>query len=270
MSIDFWTQDEAAQNQISQEYFGESSCCQAAVLTAFKILGVEWDKNHVKSKLNINYRACNCAWYDLHENCDIHIKNHLIGRSTAGISPLKLDDNYIFTFTNKYIDAIENVSNEQLTCKFVPHDCIDKNNLFQYINTLKNNIVPVLILNTQIYNAGPYDDHTCTPDYWHSQTIFKSDNEGVYLTNPIEKISYDELYNMLFSDSIIKIKKNEVLHHCKKLSCDEIKTIKWPNKNWEKMNVTQQLLDVYKKNDDKGHISIPYSGKAGVLLIWKN
>ena len=41
MSIDFWTQDEAAQNQISQEYFGESSCCQAAVLTAFKILGVK-------------------------------------------------------------------------------------------------------------------------------------------------------------------------------------------------------------------------------------
>lgn len=146
-------------------------------------------------------------------------------------------------------------------------------------------MVASLTLNCQNEPLNLYEDYTFVPDAWHSQTIFKTDEENVYLTNPIQKMSYDLLRTLLFSESIIKIQKKEVWHHCKNMSESEIHSIEWPNEAWREMKVTEQILDVIKQGEEymldavkqgkdevkelSGHMSIPYAGKAGVWILWK-
>ena len=59
----------------------------------------------------------------------------------------------------------------------------------------------VATINTQIMYGA---------DYWHHQMAYGVDSQGVYLTNPVERLSFDELRRGLESDSHLLIQSADV------------------------------------------------------------
>ena len=59
----------------------------------------------------------------------------------------------------------------------------------------------VATINTQIMYGA---------DYWHHQMIHGVDGRGVYMTNPVERLGFDELRQGLESDSALLVQNSDV------------------------------------------------------------
>ncbi len=274
-SQQFWSEEEARDKQIPQNYLGESSCGVASILSAFRVMNIEFSKDEVKNLFKFNKRSCSCKWYNLEESCNVDIKKHLIGRSKAGISSKEIDENGNFVLTQEYKDIIRTASKNKADCVFYPWDKIARVGFHKFvIPKMANQMIPIVTLNLQKKKLESHHDFMDVPDYWHSQMIFKIEDNNVFLTNPIKSLPINTLMSLLCSESVLLVQKQEVVHHCRNMTKEEICNIKWPDKVWEEMKVTEQILETIEEFNGTneyphGHVKIPTYGKGGITFIYK-
>ncbi|CAE8621577.1 unnamed protein product [Polarella glacialis] len=102
-------------------------------------------------------------------------------------------------------------------------------------------------------------------DYWHHQMIYGVSAEGVFVTNGIEVLGFDEIRKGLESPSILEVRAQDVLHCCPfdAEACDKL------GAEWEKLAVSQQLLDLRSSGGSSDFVHVPAAYKSGITIFAK-
>jgi len=79
------------------------------------------------------------------------------------------------------------------------------------------------------------------PDSWHHQMIFGISEAGVFLCNPIECVTYDELLPQLCSPSELLITREDIVGR-KKPRTDLRLLVRHPDPRWNEMNVLGEIM----------------------------
>lgn len=132
---------------------------------------------------------------------------------------------------------------------------------------MKRGAVPIATLNLQ---RGVPQGSTI-PDAWHHQMIFGVCPQGIYLTNPLERITEADLMEQLCSPSTLLVRKLDILchyNHCYDLS--ELMNMK--DERWDSYNVMGQVVNILRQEESGGqftgpdHVKIPAAYRSGVTL----
>jgi len=100
-------------------------------------------------------------------------------------------------------------------------------------------------------------------DYWHHQMVFGVDARGVYMTNPVECLSFDELLKGLVSDSVLLVHTSDV----KQCRPQDPEAIDGLGGRWAELRVAEQVRAVASSREP--HVSIPAAYNAGVTVFAK-
>ena len=197
---------------------------------------------------------------------DLHaaLPKYLLSRSVAG------------TTHTDIIDGIEEISNGNITGRFFHFYPERDMDICSWLKTwLLRGGIPVATVNCQ---KVPYPDGTI-PDAWHHQMIWGVSEDGIHMTNPCQIISDKQLMSELCSDSVLLIRRNDVLDRWD-VNMDEtaIKT-----NGWAKLQVVQQIDKIIKEETLKilygselkeegmttSHVVIPAAYKSGITIFAK-
>ena len=132
--------------------------------------------------------------------------------------------------------------------------------------------VPIATLNLQ---KGVRPGQT-VPDAWHHQMIFGVGPSGIYLTNPLEIVRESVLMDQLSSDSVLLVRRSDVVFRFDPDNCDLSALSRHPDERWDWFNVLGQVVNVLREERSKGggqrsarteHVRIPAAYKSGVTLF---
>ena len=138
--------------------------------------------------------------------------------------------------------------------------------MFEWMTTwMKMGAVLVASLNLQ--QAVP--DGVPVPDAWHHQMIYGVIETGVFTLNPHEFIPFPTLLKQLSSESIIKIKAEDII---KRWSSDTDMT-KLSQGRWVELDVVKninrlvQSCTASNQQCNNSHVTIPASYKSGITVF---
>ncbi|GJQ78325.1 hypothetical protein Trydic_g22160 [Trypoxylus dichotomus] len=239
-----WTEQEAYLKQTSQ--IGPSACGATAVLNvlnALKFPVISADK--VNSCINTHLRANSSP-----------LTQYLLSRSIAG------------TTHKDIIDCLHKVTDGQVYARFFhmyPERVVNLRSWLVF--WISKGAVPIATLNLQKCTTGTI------PDAWHHQMIFGVNSKGVYLSNPIECVAPELLWPQLSSESILLVRRDDVLDRWNiKTDLPELMNIK--SYKWRSLNVVGQVANLIFESrrelrlgfKNTSHIKIPAAYSSGITL----
>lgn len=146
------------------------------------------------------------------------LHTYLISRSRAG------------TTHSQIITAIQTLTNNKIVGKFFPlnHHTTNPSKLLTTLATwIDAGCAPLATLNPQKIST--------LADAWHHQMIYGVDANTVLLTNPLEKIPIDEFLPQITSESVLLIKREDVLKFHQQNY--DLRLLTRIGQEWNEMNV---------------------------------
>lgn len=200
-----WSEEEAANLQVVQ--IGASACGATAVLNVLKALRFPLPtKERLQDAVQTRLRANSSPFVE-----------YLLSRSSAG------------TTHEDLIDGLHKLSDGRIYARFFPMYPERVVNLNMWLSFwIENGAVPIATLNLQ-RGVQPI------PDAWHHQMIYGVSKEGIYLTNPLECVRAEDLWPQLCSESVLLIKREDVLSRWNREEFVRLMTVR--DRRWRKLNV---------------------------------
>lgn len=234
-----WTLREALERQTLQ--IGASACGATAVVDVLKALGVD-----VAPEV-----ADRCVQTRLRRN-ESPLPDYLLSRSEAGATHAQL------------IQGAEEASEGKVTGRFFHLHPRRLDRLVPWLaRWIRRGAVPVATMNMQV--AVPEGDEV--PDAWHHQLIFGVATNAVFMTNPLDVVSEDELHQRLCSESVLLIRREDVLQRLTPDCC--LSSLSEPR--WKALDVEGQVKQMAQEEEQDGakltHIRIPAAYSSGVTLF---
>lgn len=241
-----WSEEEASRKQITQ--IGASACGATAVLNVLNALrlpipSVERLREAVKTRLRSNFSP---------------LTEYLLSRSVAGSTHKDL------------INGLQTLSDGQAYSRFFhmyPERVVNLNLWLHF--WISHGAVPIATLNLQKC-AG------IVPDAWHHQMIYGVGPQGIYLTNPLECVEIGQLWPQLSSESILLIRKEDVLSRWN-MKTDLRQLMSITDERWCTLNVVGQVANLIRESRrelrpgfaNTTHIKIPAAYSAGITLVMR-
>ncbi|XP_045073256.1 uncharacterized protein LOC123486120 [Coregonus clupeaformis] len=135
---------------------------------------------------------------------------------------------------------------------------------------IQRGAVPVATMNMQL--AVPEGEEV--PDAWHHQLIFGVGPNTVYMTNPLDVVSEQEVHQRLCSESVLLIRREDVLLRLtadaplSSLSDDQ------SDPRWKALDVEGQVRQMIREEDHDdedqfrmSHVVIPAAYSSGVTFF---
>ena len=235
---------------ISINQIGKSACGPTAIINVLNSLDIpspspEKILEIVPARLR-NYETNNLLEY-------------LISRILAG------------TNHNDLINALLKITNNNLIAKFFiinPYE--DKIKFKEFLNKLFN-LKCSLIFTENLFLVGN--------DAWHHQMCYGIKDNLLYLTNPFETVTINQIFNYITNGNFMIIPKEHVLN--RKIEKEDLK--EFEKEKWENFSVKEQIINIiYKEKLKKNNINkneyfnifsdliIPYGGLGGISVFCKN
>ncbi|KAF5892909.1 trifunctional purine biosynthetic protein adenosine-3, partial [Clarias magur] len=209
-----WSIQEAAERYTEQ--IGVSACGATAVVDVLQALGIT-----VAPKT-----ADRCVQTKLRRN-NSPLPDYLHSRSEAGATHVQL------------IDGAKEASAGRVLGRFFGFYPPRQVNLVQWLaHWIRQRAVPVATMNMQRGVAEGEE----IPDAWHHQLIFGVMPNAVFMTNPLDVVSEEELHVRLCSESVLLIRREDVF---KRLESDSLLPLISDRKNdprWKTLNVEAVTL----------------------------
>ena len=236
--------------KISMNQIGKSACGPTAIINVLNSLDIpspspEKILEIVPARLR-NYETNNLLEY-------------LISRILAG------------TNHNDLINALLKITNNNLIAKFFiinPYE--DKIKFKEFLNKLFN-LKCSLIFTENLFLVGN--------DAWHHQMCYGIKDNLLYLTNPFETVTINQIFNYITNGNFMIIPKEHVLN--RKIEKEDLK--EFEKEKWENFSVKEQIINIiYKEKLKKNNINkneyinifsdliIPYGGLGGISVFCKN
>ncbi|XP_060715962.1 uncharacterized protein LOC132839159 [Tachysurus vachellii] len=239
-----WSIQEAAEKHTVQ--IGVSACGATAVVDVLQALGLmvapETADRSVQTKLRRNNSP---------------LPDYLHSRSEAGATHMQL------------IDGALEASGGRVMGRFFGFYPQRKVNLVPWLaHWIRHKAIPVATMNMQRGVAEGEE----IPDAWHHQLIFGVAPSAVFMTNPLDVVSEEELHVRLCSESVLLIRREDVL---KRITADSpLPPIDHPNDpRWKTLNVEGQVRKMIEEENCEEdhpkmtHITIPAAYSSGITLF---
>ncbi|XP_077294148.1 uncharacterized protein LOC143916775 [Arctopsyche grandis] len=239
-----WSEQEACSRQITQ--IGTSACGATAVINVLLALKQFVDLERITSAVGTRLRANNAP-----------LSRYLISRAIAGSSVEPLA-------AGLHTGSGGAVSSRHFSTW--PERAVSLSHWLAYWIELGG--VPIATLNLQ----ADVVDLARIPDSWHHQMIFGVGPRGIYMTNPVECIEEGALWHQLCSDSVLLIKRKDILSRWNR-DTDLTPLMNVPGDDrWKTMNVLGQVVNMIRESQNTNgticttHIRIPACYSAGITI----
>ncbi|XP_076579921.1 uncharacterized protein LOC143316100 [Chaetodon auriga] len=236
-----WSIQEALERQTLQ--IGASACGATAVVDVLKALGVDVAPEEVDR----------CVQTRLRRN-ESPLPDYLLSRSEAGATHTQL------------IQGAEEASQGKVAGRFFHLHPRRQVRLVPWLaRWIRSGAVPVATMNMQL--AVPEGEEV--PDAWHHQLIFGVGPNTVFMTNPLDVVSEEELHQRLCSESVLLIRRDDVLQRLTPDCC--LSSLSDPR--WKALDIegqVKQMLREEEEEEDRAkltHITIPAAYSSGITLF---
>ncbi|XP_029696536.1 uncharacterized protein [Takifugu rubripes] len=234
-----WSIQEALEKQTLQ--IGASACGATAVVDVLKALTVDVAPEE----------ADRCVKTCLRRN-EAPLPDYLLSRSEAGATHAQL------------IQGAEEASRGKVSGRFFHLYPRRRVKLVTWLaRWIRKGAVPVATMNMQL--AVPAGEEV--PDAWHHQLIFGVAPNAVFMTNPLDVVSEDILHQRLCSESVLLIRREDVLQRLTPACC--LANLSEPR--WEALDVQGQVRMMCQEEEEDGsksaHIRIPAAYSSGITLF---
>jgi phage pi2 protein 07 len=236
--------------KIALEQIGKSACGPTAIINVLNSLDLpspspEKILEIIPARLR-NYNTSNLIEY-------------LISRILAG------------TIHTDLINGLLKITNNDLNAKFFiisPYeDKIKFKNFIYKLFELKCS----LIFTENLFLIGN--------DAWHHQMCYGIKDNLLYLTNPFETVTINQIFNFITNGNFMIIPKEHVLE--RKIENEDLKELE--KERWENFRVKEQIVNIiYNEKLKKNNLNkneyfnrfcdliIPYGGLGGISVFCKN
>uniref|UniRef100_UPI0037E95418 uncharacterized protein isoform X1 n=1 Tax=Semicossyphus pulcher TaxID=241346 RepID=UPI0037E95418 len=236
-----WSIQEALERQTLQ--IGASACGATAVVDVLKALGVEVTPEEADRSVQTRLRRNESP-----------LPDYLLSRSEAGATHAQL------------IQGAEEASKGKVIGRFFhlhPHRLV---RLVSWLaRWIRKGAVPIATMNMQ--RAVPEGEEV--PDAWHHQLIFGVAPNAVFMTNPLDLVSETELHQRLCSESVLLIRREDVLQRLTPECClSSLSDVRWKALDVE--GQVKQMCREEEQEEDGAkltHITIPAAYSSGVTLF---
>ncbi|XP_051283437.1 uncharacterized protein LOC127378559 [Dicentrarchus labrax] len=234
-----WSIQEALERQTLQ--IGASACGATAVVDVLRALGVDV----------VPEEADRCVQTRLRRN-ESPLPDYLLSRSEAGATHAQL------------IQGAEEASKGKVMGRFFHFHPRRLVRLVPWLaRWIQSGAVPVATMNMQL--AVPEGEEV--PDAWHHQLIFGVAPNAVFMTNPLDVVSEGELHQRLCSESVLLIRREDVLQRLAPDCC--LSSLSEPR--WKSLDVEGQVRQMRQEEEEDGakltHITIPAAYSSGITLF---
>ena len=232
---------------ISINQIGKSACGPTAIINVLNSLDIpspspEKILEIVPARLR-NYETNNLLEY-------------LISRILAG------------TNHNDLINALLKITNNNLTAKFFVLNPYENKIKFKNFLYKLFELKCSLIFTENLFLIGN--------DAWHHQMSYGIKDNLLYLTNPFETVTINQMFNYITNGNFMIIPKEHVFN--RKIEEGDLKELE--KEKWLNFSVKEQIINMFykekiKKNDKKNinafnDLIIPYGGLGGISVFCKN
>lgn len=235
-----WSIQEALERQTLQ--IGASACGATAVVDVLKALGVSVAPEEVDR----------CVQTRLRRN-ESPLPDYLLSRSEAGATHAQL------------ISGAEEASKAKVMGRFFHLHPRRRVNLVPWLaRWIRRGAVPVATMNMQL--AVPEGEEV--PDAWHHQLIFGVAPNTVFMTNPLDVVSEDEVHQRLCSESVLLIRREDVLQRLTP-DCRVSTLMDHCDPRWRDLDVEGQVKQMAEEEEEDNltHIKIPAAYRSGITLF---
>ena len=232
---------------ISINQIGKSACGPTAIINVLNSLDIpspspEKILEIVPARLR-NYETNNLLEY-------------LISRILAG------------TNHNDLINALLKITNNNLTAKFFVLNPYENKIKFKNFLYKLFELKCSLIFTENLFLIGN--------DAWHHQMSYGIKDNLLYLTNPFETVTINQMFNYITNGNFMIIPKEHVFN--RKIEEGDLKELE--KEKWLNFSVKEQIINMFykekiKKNEKKNvnafnDLIIPYGGLGGISVFCKN
>ncbi|RVE75517.1 hypothetical protein OJAV_G00017600 [Oryzias javanicus] len=240
-----WSIQEAVEKQTLQ--IGASACGATAVVDVLRALGLDVAPEEADRCVQTRLRRSEAP-----------LPDYLLSRSEAGATHAQL------------ISGAQQASGGKVTGRFFHLHPPRKVRLVPWLaRWIRRGAVPVATMNMQ---AGVPEGEE-VPDAWHHQLIFGVAPNAVFMTNPLDVVSEEELLRRLCSDSVLLVRRDDVLQRFTP-DCSLSSLSRHPSdQRWRLLDVEGQVKTMIQEEDQeedqpkKSHVCIPAAYSAGVTLF---
>ncbi|XP_023249051.1 uncharacterized protein LOC111644410 isoform X1 [Seriola lalandi dorsalis] len=240
-----WSIEEALERQTLQ--IGVSACGATAVVDVLKALGLDVAPEE----------ADRCVQTRLRRN-ESPLPDYLLSRSEAGATHAQL------------IAGAEQASNGKVTGRFFHLHPRRRVKLIPWLaRWIQKGAVPVATMNMQL--AVPEGEDV--PDAWHHQLIFGVAPNAVFMTNPLDVASEGEAHQRLCSESVLLIRREDVLQRLTPDSCSSGLSESQSDPRWKALDVEGQVRQMAQEDGQEQeqpkltHITIPAAYSSGITFF---
>ena len=232
---------------ISINQIGKSACGPTAIINVLNSLDIpspspEKILEIVPARLR-NYETNNLLEY-------------LISRILAGTNHIDL------------INALLKITNNNLTAKFFVLNPYENKIKFKNFLYKLFELKCSLIFTENLFLIGN--------DAWHHQMSYGIKDNLLYLTNPFETVTINQMFNYITNGNFMIIPKEHVFN--RKIEEGDLKELE--KEKWLNFSVKEQIINMFykekiKKNEKKNvnafnDLIIPYGGLGGISVFCKN
>ena len=232
---------------ISINQIGKSACGPTAIINVLNSLDIpspspEKILEIVPARLR-NYETNNLLEY-------------LISRILAGTNHIDL------------INALLKITNNNLTAKFFVLNPYENKIKFKNFLYKLFELKCSLIFTENLFLIGN--------DAWHHQMSYGIKDNLLYLTNPFETVTINQMFNYITNGNFMIIPKEHVFN--RKIEEGDLKELE--KEKWLNFSVKEQIINMFykekKKKNDKKNVNafndliIPYGGLGGISVFCKN
>ncbi|XP_028318610.1 uncharacterized protein LOC114473281 [Gouania willdenowi] len=230
-----WSIQEALERQTQQ--IGASACGATAVVDVLKALGVDVALEKVERCVKTRLRRNKSP-----------LPDYLLSRSEAGATHAQL------------IQGAQEASDDKVMGRFFHLHPRRQIRLSSWLASwIRRGAVPVATMNMQ--RAVPEGEEV--PDAWHHQLVFGVATDTVYMTNPLDAVSEEELHQRLCSESVLLIRREDVLTRLR--PDGSLSQFTQLDPRWKSLDVEGQVRKMVEEGDT--HITIPAAYSSGVTLF---
>ncbi|XP_026217259.1 uncharacterized protein LOC113163123 isoform X2 [Anabas testudineus] len=240
-----WSIQEALERQTLQ--IGASACGATAVVDVLKALGVDVTPEE----------ADRCVQTRLRRN-ESPLPDYQLSRSEAGATHSQL------------IQGAEEASKGRVMGRFFHFHPRRRAKLVTWLaRWIRGGAVPVATMNMQL--AVPKGEEV--PDAWHHQLIFGVTTNAVFMTNPLDVVSEDEVHQRLCSESVLLIRREDVLQRLTPDCCLSGFSENQSDPRWKALDVEGQVRQMVLEEEQEQevpkltHITIPAAYSSGITLF---
>ncbi|KAM6893104.1 uncharacterized protein PEZ65_023137 isoform 1-T1 [Lycodopsis pacificus] len=240
-----WSFQEAVERQTLQ--IGASACGATAVVDVLKALGVDVAPEE----------ADRCVQTRLRRN-ESPLPDYLLSRSEAGATHSQL------------IQGAQEASEGKVAGRFFHFHPRRRVRLIPWLACwIRKGAVPVATMNMQL--AVPEGEEV--PDAWHHQLVFGVAPHAVFMTNPLDVGSEEEVHQRLCSESVLLIRREDVLQRLTPDCCLSSLSESQSDPRWKALDIEGQVRQMALEEEQEpdrpklAHITIPAAYSSGVTLF---